>query len=697
MSKKKQKDQARLLHSTSSFYSDLCDENTIYAVLVRSPVSSGTIRSIKCKKLPPNYALFTADDLVHEKNISILENTIPIFAKDRVSYKGEPIGILTGADYSVLCSLLQSVEITFTEVFSDKAEENIFVKSVSYGSSKKTKETKTLEIETSYTLQLDIEETQETNGALCYASGKTLSVYAPTQWFSNLEKNLISATGYSSEHIRIHKTKLPLSEKNVPWNTTLLAVQCALASIWTNKAVLLSLSRDEQNLFDDFRHSVTISHCSKVTKEGRIISCDVTIDIDSGAYNPFEHIILNRLIIASIGGYEFKKFSIDASSKNTNNPPASSINRWLDYNGFFAIENHIQRISTILDLNPVEVRLININTNEKKFPFNFDRTLYSQTLDAVTTKSDFFRKYATYSLNPYTKKSKKSHLPHRGIGISTAYEGNGYLGAISESALQKIEVSMEMNGKVVIKVLAHSETISDIWKEIASTILSVHKEDIYIDSDFLHNEQVSLPESMLGNIFITSQLLRKACLALQKQRFYHALPLKVSRTFNLSSKKTWDNTKLIGKPFYANSWVAIVCEIELEITTYTYRIRSIWVSLEAGKVMDKRKARYSIESCIKQILSPFFNDLTQIEPILSVSFVENGEEPKQIRELVYNALPAAITNALSQALQTNIKHFPIRQTEIYESIEKLHSDTMSTLSEQDGLKIQEENSDARKS
>ncbi len=689
MAKKKDKDIKTTLHSTSSFYSDLYDETTFFAVLVRSPVSSGTIRSIKCNRLPQNYSLFTSDDLVHEKTITVFENTIPIFAHDKISYKGEPIGILVGPDYTRLCRLLSSIEITFTEEFTEKTntDATIIKRNISYGSSKKSRESKIISVQTEYSIKLDINETQETNGALCYSNNENIIVYTPTQWFSNLQNNLCAATGYKTDKIIIHKTKMPLSDKNVPWNNTLLSVQCALASIWTGKTVLLSLSPEEQKAYDDFRHTINIQHSSDVDIHGRILHCDVKIDVDAGSCNPFSHIMLDRLIVSSLAMYELKKFNIEAQVRFSNNPPASSIMRWLDYNGFFAMENHIQKIASETNLDPVEVRLQNINTNEKKFPFHIEKPTYKEVLQKVTEKSDYFRKHTTYSLNQY---SKLTYLPLRGIGLATAYEGNVFLGAISDSTLQKIEVTMEMNGKVIIKVLTSSNAISEIWKEIASTILSVDKDDVSIDSNFIRNEHSNLPETMLNNIYITSQLLKKACLALQKLRFYQALPIKVSRSFNLLNKKTWDNTKLVGKPFYAYSWIAIVCEIELDIPTYCYNIRSIWVSIDAGKIMNRRRARYAVQSCVKQILYASYEGLIDCDPDVSVSFIDSNDEPKQIRELVYSALPSAITNALSQALRNNFTTFPITQTCIHKYSEKLQVKTTTSENET----AQEENIDA---
>ncbi len=670
---KQKKEIKNTFLSTGAYYADLYDEQTLHAVLIRSPISSGTIRSINLPSIPENCFIFTADDLPKKELITILSTTFPIFAKEKISYKGEPIGIVIGPELSVLYDLLQTVDIVFTEAFSktpletDGTNQRIIAqKKVSYGGTKVIKETATQTIENHYALHLDIEETSETNGALCYAGAKNLVVYTPTVWPSNLRKNLVTITGYDTEDIIIHKTKLPISEKNAPWKNTTLAIQCAIASMLCKKSVLLSLSHDEQNLYDNCYSKVDIFHSTRVSNSGKILSAEVKINLDVGAYNPFTSIIVDRLTIASVGAYAPSKLSIEVTAVTSERPPTTSDIRWLDYHCFFAIENQVEQIALATNIDPAALRTQNIFLQSKKYPFQIDTSLYKNVLDIAIQKSDFYRKYEAYKLNPYTKKSKTEYFPIRGIGLATAYEANGFLGAMIDTGQQSLEVTIEKNGKVRIKVLSTSLTLTAIWKEVAASILSVNVEDITIDNFLSQNEEPLVPEKMVSNMYITSQLLKKACLSLQKQRFHQPLPITVKRTFNLANKKTWNTTNFTGKPFYVTSWIALVAEIELNMPIYSYDIRSIWISIDAGSVMNKRKARYAIQSCVKKVLSQALKNQQYSQPDISVTFLESGDDPKQIRELVYSTLPSAISNALSQTLRQALTMYPVEQERIFE-------------------------------
>lgn len=682
---------------TSLFYSNLITENSLFAVLIRSPISSGTIRSICIENLPENYSLFTADDLPHNNTISVFDTTFPIFAKDKISYKGEPIGILTGPKLPILDDLLQKVEIIFTENFNDQnietSQENTKIvakKQISYNKELDLEENFFKEIETQYSLNLKIEESHEPNGAYCTYNEKKLTINTPTQWISNLRNNILSATGLDTKNIIINKTKTPITEKYGPWHNTTLSVQCAIAALLTKKSVLLSLSSTEQNELNDCQNKIIITHKSKIDESGNILEANVSIDVDVGAYNPFAIPITDRLAIASLGPYTAKKLYIEVISHTSDNPPTTSLLRWLDYHCFFAIECHMREIAIATTLSPSEIRFNNTFKDRKDYPFQFDTDTYQKILDIAIKKSDFNRKYTSYSLNPYNKKSKSSFFPVRGIGLATAYEGNGFYGAMMDSSLQSVEVTMEKNAHVIIKVLNESNAIGAMLKELASSILSVETKDITIDNSFLINEDISVPETMLTNMYISSQLIKKACTAVQKQRFREALPISAKRKITVNNKKTWNNVTFTGKPFFATSWIALVAEIELDIFTFSYSIRNIWISIEAGNILNKRKARYAVQNCVKQILTNIFQHQTFLEPNISITFLESNDHPKQIRELVYSTLPCALANAISQVLQQTITEFPINQEFLYKKIAEINKEIFNATNAYINLQTNEE-------
>ena len=117
--KRKSSSSHRLVDFATSFYTDLEMDGMLYAVIVRSPVARGFIKSITHPCLPDGYFLFTARDIPGAKSVHVLKTEIPVFATDTISYLGEPVGILVGPDKWRLEQLLSDVAIRVIPVDVD--------------------------------------------------------------------------------------------------------------------------------------------------------------------------------------------------------------------------------------------------------------------------------------------------------------------------------------------------------------------------------------------------------------------------------------------------------------------------------------------------------------------------------------------------------------------------------------------------
>ena len=104
---------AVLTKSLKKYYSDITLSELYYGVIIRSPISSGTIRSISHPNLPQNYSIINARDIPGNNSIATNDLVTPILAYEKVSYVGEPIGILVGPDQIKLYELLEEIEIKY--------------------------------------------------------------------------------------------------------------------------------------------------------------------------------------------------------------------------------------------------------------------------------------------------------------------------------------------------------------------------------------------------------------------------------------------------------------------------------------------------------------------------------------------------------------------------------------------------------
>ena len=115
---KKGKKEPLVVHE---YYTDCTKPDMLYGALVRGPVSSGTIVGISVPALPEGYAFFTARDIPGKNAMRTLASDTPVFCTERVSYFGEPVGIIVGPDEEAVYELTSKIEIEFDSATVESA------------------------------------------------------------------------------------------------------------------------------------------------------------------------------------------------------------------------------------------------------------------------------------------------------------------------------------------------------------------------------------------------------------------------------------------------------------------------------------------------------------------------------------------------------------------------------------------------
>lgn len=519
----------------------------------------------------------------------------------------------------------------------------------------------------------------EPNGAICFFSGDFLTVYTPTQWVSHLRKTLSQSLDIDPTKILIKKTNSTNRSTNSIWYNSIIASQIAVASLHTGRCVKLVYSRQEQLLYMEQMLPITIAHKTAVDKNGKITAMQVNIDVDAGSSNPFAQEILDRLVIAACGCYSPLNLSITATAYRSSNPSSALDLQLIDTASFFAVENQLNKICMLNGMTPLEIREANIpQCNNTKYisPFQFSLERSSEVLNALMQKSDFNRKYASYHLNAATKLNLDNktdaaftyEAPFRGIGLSCGFEGSGYFGSGIYFTDQTMEVTLEAEGSITIHSPPASASIHEIWVQIAARILKISPSNIHFNSEFDARQEPLLPESIYSNISVMTSLLTKCCESIMRKADTAKLPYTVKKTISVSQKKGWDQASFSGTPFHSTSFAVGCVELELDPCIFREQIRGIWIVVNGGQILSLPAAERTIKLCIQKVLSSLVQDETVNCSNIHISFLQSTSNPTQIGELVYQVLPSAYTQALTQALSCTINSLPLHTDSLYNQL-----------------------------
>lgn len=672
----RQTEETEAISLSPYFYQDLTLQNSLFAMLIHSPIQNGTIRSITLPSEFKEVKIITAKDIPGETEIVFSSVHIPIFAWNKVSYVGEPIGLLLGSRKEILVEALKSIEIKYTlenpEAQNDNELDNtekevLAVRELGIGEYKKVFARSPIILEKSYSFSSNENSIYETQGAIADYSNKNLIVYTPTIESKNLIHTISSVLGINEKSIKIYKTKNNNENSNAFYLQTIFTCQTCVASFIAKRPVKLCLTRQEQKDYIDNSCFITAKYKTVLNPDGKIRASDIEINVDCGIYSVYAQEIVDRLTVAAFNCYTTSIIHIQTSAIKSNKPPLSIQNGRIDSAVFFFMENQIQEIARQLRLSPYEIRLLNLKENETSKPlFSYQNNSLKETLDIIFNKTDYERKNTAYLLENNLTTSKENY-PIKGIGLSCGFEGNGFQNS-DHFVSSNVTITMNIDGTITILTSPFSDNIKKIWNNIIIKLLDISENQIKYETDNLTNLDEKINETHKSIITIETRLLTKACQTLQKNRFRKPLPIKTTKKQSLNQAKEWDSEHFSGKPFVSLTFGTAIAEVEVIPFTYKIIIKYINVIINCGQVLNISQAEQSIKKSINQIILTMFPIASFNNDNLKLSFTNNTDEPNDLGEIMYKIIPSAISSAVSSAIKNEITTLPLTQEILYNSM-----------------------------
>ena len=727
MCAKRKKAEKKQVLVSDEFYSDMTSADMLHATIVRSPFSCGRIASLSLppnSKLPDGYGLIESSDIPGKRKINILGCDIPLLASEEIEYKGQNLALLYGKEQELLSELKQNIQIELsgesikkTEAsfkanydrlslslkdgspieenispqnslaFLQKSNEIIAKRKVKIGNPAEifADETKSaFIIGGKWKEKINFSSNRECDGVFCCIKSGIMQVYTPCKWTEQIRSSVSEASLFPIEKIVVTRTKTSGEGSNNLWQNAIFASLAALAVIKSGKAVLLKLSREEQEKFVDLAPSIDFTCKAALDKNGLINALDISIDYDTGAYNPFIQDCIDSLCISACGIYNCKNVIIKARAFKSHNPPCSPSMRLISSYSFFAIENLIQKIADITGFSPVDLRQMNkaggLQKATKPYTFYFGRS--SDAINAIAIRSDFKRKYTVSRLAEKTNVDDgKGYYtpPQKGLGLACAFEGAGHIGKNFDKSNISLQVSVSEEKKLIVHAIPSSCSIKENWIKLITDSLEIEKKNIVFDLPVIEDsgkkyKPSQMPDDFIGNASVKTILLQK-CLNSIKRRKWDDAPFSVKKSLYSQRKKIWNSETFSGSPCYNTAFGTCTVELEIDPCTMREKISKICVIIDGGKIINPKAAENAVYRSIQSCLTSLVEGCSLSADKISVQFMQSEDEPKQIGNIIYSILPAAYTSALSQAIDINIESLPLKTDTLFKLMEKKSKDT----------------------
>lgn len=490
---------------TAKYTADLKTKNMLIGKALFTKYPHAYIKNIdvsRANRIPGVAAIITAKDLPGSKTYGVFAADKPVLAENKVRYMGDPIAFVAAIDEKTAIQALSMITVDYEilPVINDPREamkensilihknhpcaihKNIMLEmNLTKGDAEKAFRDAEIIIENDYKTPMIEHAYLEPDCCIAeYELGsKSLVITAPQQAVYSSLGALATVFNLPQGNIRVISPFLGGGFGGKEDSCLDVAVIAGLLAMKTDKPVYVELSAEEVFRITGKRHPAYIHHRLAATKHGKITGIDVQIILDKGAYASMSglrssaHALTQRTIMYAGSVYSIPNASVKAFSVFTNNPYSTAMRGFGAPQVHFAMEGQVDELATILNVNPIEIRRINmLNAGDKTiFGQEIKESMGIGISECLTLVEQELKKD---SLIQQTNNSIQ-----RGKGIAAFMYGIG-MPIASEGALCYINILPDGSVHAAVSTSEMGQGSNTVYAQIIAETLHVDINRIYI-------------------------------------------------------------------------------------------------------------------------------------------------------------------------------------------------------------------------
>lgn len=676
------------LRGRSDFVSDIYIKGMLYATTVRSPYPHARLLSIDTSDIPADVMVLTAADIPGRNEMCIGAECMPILVAEVCRYAGEPVALIAGPSQMDVVAASRRLLVEYDELSPSlkfpPPDDSQIVRSVAghRGDVNTSLASSDQVVQGTYRTGIQDHMYNEPQGAVAdLRPDGSVVVQCATQWPYHVRRTVADNLSIKPEACIIAATDTGVDLDGKLWYPSLVATHAALLAQKTGLPVKLVYSNLEDFQFTTKRAPFVVTHLTGIDGAGAVCSAKVEISYNCGAYPLFTNEMVDRLAATALGLYDCDDLSVSIRVVRTNLPPLNVMSGFGTAATHFAAETHAARIVEITGADPVQWRVKQLGSVQTG-AFKAQTAAITNAIASAVDQSDFSRKAAAYELQKKRRNDGPlQNMATHGIGLAVAAEGNGFAGSNESSYASGIAVELETDGTAVVRTstVPRSDTLRNYWISLVSEGLGLERSAVRLEAGRTGEAPDSGPSTLSRSIAISGRLIVGACATIQRRRFRSPLPIEVRRSYRAPRNASWDMTTLTGQPFPHHSLGAVVVEVSVDPVTFESRVKDIWLSVDAGRVIDEDQARRSLEMGVYQALEWTTHEIVRFQrgaidtrsylsyrdtsspslPGIHISLLPSTtREPRGVGSLPYNCVPAALAAAVSQATGRYMDQIP---------------------------------------
>lgn len=284
-----------------------------------------------------------------------------------------------------------------------------------------------------------------------------VTVEVAGQWTHEDQKQIAHALGLPLAQVRVIYPAIGGAfggREDMSVQITLALAAWRLAQRGIRQPVKTVWTREESIIGHGKRHAMKFYARWGATRDGLLVAAHVKVIADAGAYMYTSNKVLGNTTQTCTGPYEIPNVAVDTYAVYTNNVPGAAFRGFGGPQGHFAAECQMDKLAEALSMDPVEIRLKNVLTEDKLLitgtpvPGGVGLT---ETIIAAAKAAGWTQDAAGHWHGPLTRderrktKDAKASVVRRspfvrGVGFAAGFKNVGFSLGYQENSYARVEL-----------------------------------------------------------------------------------------------------------------------------------------------------------------------------------------------------------------------------------------------------------------
>jgi CO/xanthine dehydrogenase Mo-binding subunit len=695
-----------------AYGSDLATENMLWAVTVRSPHASARIRSIDtaaARRMDGVRCVLTGADLEHARTFGLEFCDQPVLAEDVVRYVGEAVAVvaaetleearLAAAAITVEYEPLPAVTDMERALDADAPLVHDFgnvLRHVHIVHGDPEHAAAEVWVDGYYeTAMQDQAALGPEAGLAVPAADGGIDLYAVTQWIHVDRQQIAPCLGLPEEKVRI--TLAGVGGAFGSREDIHMQIHASLLALRTGRAVKMVYGREESFHGHVHRHPSRTWIRYGATRDGRLVSADVRLLLDGGAYASSSPAVVVNASTFAAGPYEVPNVRVEGTVVYTNNPPCGAMRGFGAPQVCFAYEAAMDALAARLGLDPLELRMKNAVHRGSVLPTG-------QVLEGPAPVRELIERCRAIPLPDEERTVGRDPIGYpggagnvsrgeslrRGVGYAVGFKNVMYSEGFDDAAEATVTLRPTPDGLVAsVRTAAvdYGQGLYTVLAQIVRTELGVDEVVIEPSTSGVGSAGST---SASRQTTMTGGAVLGACREVRAALLERDLAEPISRTYTHHHRPTTaidENGQ--GSPHASFAFVVQRATVEVDAELGLVRVVQIATAQDAGRVMNPQGAEGQVEGGTAQgvglalteeviledgaIRNASFTDyliptILDVAPVVT-EFVEEPEEGapyglKGVGELATVVSTAAVVAALRAATGRTLNRAPVHPDDL---------------------------------